>query len=49
MINICQFLYLLTENRKGYSANDVLIRLIQNWKQSLDNHKYRVTAKPIVY
>ena len=32
-------------NRKSYSANDVLIRCIENWKQSLDNHKYVDIAK----
>ena len=26
--------------RKTSSANDLLIRFIQNWKQSLDNRKY---------
>ena len=35
--------------RRAYSANDVLIRFIENWKQSLDNHKYDGIAKPIVY
>ena len=35
--------------RKAYSANDALIRYIENWKQSLDNHKYFGTAKPIIY
>ena len=35
--------------RKTYSANDVLIRLIENGKQLLDNHKYVGIAKPIAY
>ena len=35
--------------RKACSANDVLIRFIENWKQSQDNHKYVGMAKPIVY
>ena len=35
--------------RKAYSANDVLTEFIENWKQSLDNHKYVGNAKPIVY
>ena len=35
--------------RKAYSANDVLIRFIENWKQSLDNHKYVGIARPIAY
>ena len=34
--------------RKAYSANDVLIRFIENWKQSLVNHKYVGIVKPIV-
>ena len=35
--------------RKACSANDVLIRFIENWKQSQHNHKYVGMAKPIVY
>ena len=35
--------------RNVYSAIDVLIRFIENWKQSLENHKYVGTAKLIVY
>ena len=35
--------------RNFYSANDVVIRFIENWKQSLDNHKHVGIAKPIVY
>ena len=38
----------ITAYRKAYSANDVLIRCIENWKQ-LDNHKYVGIAKTIVY
>ena len=34
--------------RKAYSANDVLIRFIEKWKQSLVNHKYVGIVKPIV-
>ena len=30
----------ISAHRKAHSANDVLIRFIENWKQSLDNHKY---------
>ena len=26
--------------RKSYSSNHVLIRLIENWKQSIDNEKF---------
>ena len=32
--------------RKVYIANDVLIRFTENWKQSLDNHKYVGVPKP---
>ena len=39
----------ISSYRKALSANDVFIRLIENWKQSLDNHKYVGIAKPIVY
>ena len=35
--------------RKAYSANDVLIRFIENWKQLLDNCKYGGIAKLLVY
>ena len=35
--------------RKAYSANDVFIRFIENWQQSLDNHNYVGITKPIVY
>ena len=35
--------------RKNYSTNDVLIRFIDNWKQSLDNHKYVGILKPTFY
>ena len=35
--------------KNAYSANDVLIWFIENWKQFLDNHKYIGIAKPIVY
>ena len=38
----------ISAHRKAYSANDVLIRFIENWKQSLDNHKYVGIAKPTV-
>ena len=31
------------------SANDVLIRFIENWKQSLDNHKYVCTDGLLIY
>ena len=27
-------------SRKSYSSNYVLLRLIENWKQSLDNRKF---------
>ena len=39
----------ISSYRKGLSASDVFIRFIENWKQSLDNHKYAGIAKPIVY
>ena len=39
----------ISANRKAYSVNDVLIRFIENWKQSLDNHKQVGFVKPIVY
>ena len=35
--------------RKAYSTKDVLIRFIENWKQSLDNYKYVGIPKSIVY
>ena len=35
--------------RKAYSANDVLIKFIENWKRSLYNHRYVGYAKLIVY
>ena len=35
--------------RKAYSTNDVFIRFIENWKQSLDNHKYAGITKLIIY
>ena len=31
------------------SANEVLIRFIENWRQSLDNHKCVGITKPILY
>ena len=37
------------EKKNTDSANDVLIKFIENWKQSLDNHKYIGIAKPKVY
>ena len=30
----------ISTNRKSYSSNHVLIRLIENWKQSLANQKF---------
>ena len=39
----------ISSYRKALSANDVFIRFIENWKQSLDNRKYVGIAKPIVY
>ena len=36
-----KFLYLfISAYRKSYSSNHVLIRLIENWKQSLDNQNF---------
>ena len=43
------FSVFISAYRKAYSANDVLIRFIESWKQSLDNHKYVGIAEPIVY
>ena len=43
------FFFLTSVYRKAYSANDIFIRFIENWKQSLDNHKYVGIPKPIVY
>ena len=43
------FSVFISAYREAYSANDVLIRFIENRKQLLDNHKYVGIAKPIVY
>ena len=50
-LNSCLDKYLsvfISAHRKAYSTNDVLIRFIENSKQSLDNHKYVGIAKPTV-
>ena len=35
--------------RNAYSTKGILIRFIENWKQSLDNYKYVGIPKSVVY